>query len=465
MKQYIGIGEYNKNFKYILLSGIFSILSDFLFGTENDAFGVVKFFTNNIQNKLYLHITVHEIVRYLGLTIILIIISIYKMKKKSKKNDINENAINKNMNPIKLIYNDGEKKVQESISFTSIIFTMLIWIIQFYLTKLFYRSSFRELDYWIIELLIVTFINFKMFKINIYSHQKCAIIYNTCFCTLLKIIVVIILISCDGFGENNLYKQNVYLFPVGFIIYIFIVILRGYSISKIKYYMDLKYISSIKILLFSSIIGIFFFSSICVIETFIECSFLKNIEICTVSDDNKSFYIDNFLIYFRTLKKAHYTEIIYEIILSFFGIISYFFYLYFYLLILEYLTPVHYVFSNAIYFFLIQPIFLLHHKVTTGNYFSGPEESTNYKYTQFQLNFISNFGAIFGFLVYLEFIELKCCGLNYNIKKSIRQRSIEDLVQNETLIDENQDKNQKDNLDYGNQQNINSIELENKNFD
>ena len=349
------------------------------------------------------------------------------------------------MNPIKLIYNDGEKKVQESISFTSIIFTMLIWIIQFYLTKLFYRSSFRELDYWIIELLIVTFINFKMFKINIYSHQKCAIIYNTCFCTLLKIIVVIILISCDGFGENSLYKQNVYLFPVGVIIYIFIIILRGYSISKIKYYMDLKFISSTRILLYSSIIGIIFFSSICVMETFIQCSnYLKEIRLCVV-EKNNNFYMDNFYAYFKTLKNAEYGDIIYEIGSSIFGVISYFFYLLFYSLVLKYLTPVHYVFSNAIYSFLIQPIFLFYHRITTGYFFSGEAEYTTIKCVQFLLNLISDFLSLFGFFVYLELIVLKFCGLDYNIKASIRQRSIDDIKQNKDVNDDEQDENQNQN--------------------
>ena len=228
--------------------------------------------------------------------------------------------------------------------------------------------------------------------------------------------------------------------------------------------MDLKYISSTKILLLSSVIGIFFFSSICVIETFIECSFLKGINICAVSDGNNSSYIDNFLIYFKILKNAGYKDIIYEIISTFFGIISYFFYLYFYSLILEYLTPVHYVFSNAIYAFLIQPIFLFYHKFNTGNYFSGPKEYTIVKYHQFQLNFVSNFAAVFGFLVYLEFIELKCCGLNYNLKKKIKQRCIEDLMQNEYLIDDEQNESKDDNLNDKTKISLNSIELDNKNI-
>ena len=237
-----------------------------------------------------------------------------------------------------------------------------------------------------IELLIVAYMNYKLFRIKVYNHQKCAIIYNTCFCTLLKIIVVIISYLCDGFDQNNLYKQDVYLIPVGIIIYIIILILRAYSITKIKYYMDLKYISSTKIVLYSSLIGVFLFLSICVIETFIECSFLKDINICAVSDENKS-YIDTFLIYLKN-----------EIISTFFGIISYFLYLYFYSLILKYLTPVHYAFSNSIYVFLIQPIFLFYHKFKTGQYFNGPKEFKLLKYHQFQLNLVANFDCSYWIL-------------------------------------------------------------------
>ena len=206
--------------------------------------------------------------------------------------------------------------------------------------------------------------------------------------------------------------------------------------------MDLKYFSPIKILLYSSIIGIIFFTSICVIETFIPCSQkLYEIKICVIQDENKNYYMDNFFIYFETLRNADYKDIIYEIFATFFGVISYFFYLFFYSLVLKYLTPVHYVFSNAIYAVLIQPIFLFYHKYNSGYYFSGGEEYTVLKYHQFQLNLVSDFFSLFGFIVYLELIVLKCCGLGYNVKISIRQRSIEDLNQNKYLNDDEQDEN------------------------
>jgi hypothetical protein len=42
------------------------------------------------------------------------------------------------------------------------------------------------------------------------------------------------------------------------------------------------------------------------------------------------------------------------------------------------------------------------------------------------VNSIIQIIVIFGFLIYLEMIELNFCNLNYNLKKTIIDRSIED---------------------------------------
>ena len=45
------------------------------------------------------------------------------------------------------------------------------------------------------------------------------------------------------------------------------------------------------------------------------------------------------------------------------------------------------------------------------------------------MDILGNFIAIFGFLIYLELIELKFCKLNYNLRKNIIKRSIDDINQ------------------------------------
>ena len=42
---------------------------------------------------------------------------------------------------------------------------------------------------------------------------------------------------------------------------------------------------------------------------------------------------------------------------------------------------------------------------------------------------LGNIITILGFLIYLEIIELSFCKLNYNLRKSIVKRSIDDITQ------------------------------------
>ena len=42
---------------------------------------------------------------------------------------------------------------------------------------------------------------------------------------------------------------------------------------------------------------------------------------------------------------------------------------------------------------------------------------------------LGNIITILGFLIYLEIIELRFCKLNYNLRKSIVKRSIDDITQ------------------------------------
>jgi hypothetical protein len=96
-------------------------------------------------------------------------------------------------------------------------------------------------------------------------------------------------------------------------------------------------------------------------------------------------------------------------------------YIYFEVLIIYYLTPVHYFFYDSAYEFLYdtsQLIFSLIRK----------EDQTKIIF-----EIVGDFFAIIGFLIYLEIIELHFCKLNYNIRKNIIERSIED---SNTDIDE-----------------------------
>ena len=56
-------------------------------------------------------------------------------------------------------------------------------------------------------------------------------------------------------------------------------------------------------------------------------------------------------------------------------------------------------------------------------------ENAKGRFYIFLLDLSGNFIAIFGFLIYLELIELRCCKLNYNLREAISKRSIDDIKQ------------------------------------
>ena len=107
-----------------------------------------------------------------------------------------------------------------------------------------------------------------------------------------------------------------------------------------------------------------------------------------------------------------------------------FFALYFDLLIIKNLTPVHMIFYSSLYYFVIKLIAIFHNKIKINYFFKGSGEMDNINFCKFILDISGNFFAIFGFLIYLEIIELGFCKLNYNLRKFISKRSLDEITQN-----------------------------------
>jgi len=138
--------------------------------------------------------------------------------------------------------------------------------------------------------------------------------------------------------------------------------------------MDLKFISQTKLLFFYGIIGFVFSTIVCIIETSVKCvgddidlfchvysnndnnstngtnigihiSYNQNITTNTNNTNNKNIkYIENFFIFIEDFSKLNSKEIANEIVITLTGIILYYFSLYFDILIINYLTPMHFTF-------------------------------------------------------------------------------------------------------------------------
>ena len=65
------------------------------------------------------------------------------------------------------------------------------------------------------------------------------------------------------------------------------------------------------------------------------------------------------------------------------------------------------------------------------------------------MDLLGNFITIFGFLIYLEIIELRFCKLNYNTRKNIEKRRVEEIKQKDIYdgydgFNEEDEKNERD---------------------
>ena len=319
----------------------------------------------------------------------------------------------------------------------------------------FYTNTLKDLDFWFVELIVIAVIYSKLFKFNIYRHQKYAILFNLSL-SITKIIAII-LSFCDENHNDYLWYSDKLPFLkiiIGIIIYLVLITIRSYINSKIKVYMDLKYISANKLLIFYGFFGTITYTIICLISTFIECrpssifskpNSTSNLNyICNVPfkyyfndsqvilADNKTKYLDNFEIYFKTFQSSSSWEIFKEIIIIFFAGITYFYYKYFCLLMIKFLSPIHYIFSNEIYFSLKKIVLPINTAIYEGSFFV--EGHIEYITGKFILDTTGDYLSLLGFLVFLEIIELNFYDLNKNLRRKIMDRSVEESI---NLLEDN----------------------------
>ena len=301
-------------------------------------------------------------------------------------------------------------------------------------------------DYWMFELLFVCLMTSKIFKIKIYIHQKLGIIINSLCCLIIGSIRFIILANqANGIPYTFTIKYKWFI-PISIIIYLLVINSISYVFIKLKYYMNLKFIALLKLLIFYGIIGFIISSIGCIIETSMKCTGSEKQYFCHVYDENfENIYIENIFIFFQNFSKLNAKERSIEIFIIFIGMIFNFFSLYFDILVINNLTPMHYIFSTLIYLLFNELIKLIKNKINEGSFF---DEDIN-KYISI-LHISAYFCSFIGFMIYLEIIELNFCKLNYNLRKYIKDRSIEEAYNDdfkESIINDIESEDRKSSVD------------------
>lgn len=415
MTKYITIGKFNKNYKYFLLHIFFSLLNEFLFLPSD-----IKFFSENKFTQ--------SIINYLGTFIISIIFLRYEIYQRKHMMQ----ATNEKIEPIKTLraiplHTINDEKTHEKILFNEtdlkgkistlkIMLIAFLFVLQVQLMNVYHSLGLSGIDYWMFELLFISFLMQEKLGISLDIHKKFSIYFILIFSTIFKFLSSVMIFKDEDM--EKIYKEHIFVIPLAIISYIFITFLRSYVNYQLKYFFDLRYVSIYGFLVFFSLIGVIICSIFCIIATNIECTkssdlsdFIEDIcQVHIVNDDNsKDYYYDKFSTYFEKLKSkgSNFIFLILKIIISFLTNL-------FPLLIIQKLEPVYYICTNSLFYFILQILGL----------FDGIEV-----YSIFEI--IAEIFAIIGISIYLELIELNFFGLNHDLKKNIIERSIEDLSLND----------------------------------
>ena len=371
------------------------------------------------------------------------------IKKENNENIVEENSIRK---PLISFYN-SDKKINNNISFLNLVFILSYWILIDHITKI--LESLIIFDYWMFELLCISLIASKLLKIEIYNHQKLGIIINSVSCLILGIIRFFIFNAYYKGITNNKDDKNTNYFciehkwfiPISILTYLFIINSTSYVFTKLKFYMDLKFISQTKLLILYGFIGFVFSTIACIIETLFKCVGSERDFFCKIkiyeseSDDSKyDSYIEHILVFFEDFSKLNKKDFIIEIFIYFFEMIFYYCSLYFDMLVIYYLSPMHFIFSNLIHLFFNELRLLIINIIG---------QKDKFLYNEILLNISMYILSLIGFMIYLEIIELNFCNLNYNLRKYIDERSIRDTKGNDNrdsiIYDYDEDEEDKDN--------------------
>ena len=454
MAIYINFGKYNKNYKYVILEFVFMILKYYLPTILSDIF-VYKEIIND--NTLYLieHDHIIEIFRFFGLLIFSLVFYIYEKKvSKSESNIGKSNDSNPEKGCFEVVKNNDERKKQinnKKILLNIIIIIAFCLIIEFLAEIV---SPISIFSFWMIILLIISYIKSKMFKLETYKHHKLAIYFTFIVAFIFQITSFIISKTSEKDDDENIYKEeylSLWFLPLGLIIYFIYVSIISYVYSKMKWFMDLKLISLTKLFMIYALIGFFISIIYSVILTYIKCEGKVSNYFCGIIDNKGGKYLENIFVFFDDISyiyRENKKYIFYFICIIFVDLIFNSLFIFYFFIILKNLSPEFFFFIGSLSEIFISIIKIFENKIFYKYYFV---EEGNYKIPliKFILLIIGNFLAFIGFLVYSEIIELNFCDFNYNLRRKIIERSIEDSIQrnsinddqNESLIDdENQNK-------------------------
>ena len=429
----ISLGSCNKKFIYLYLISLVisiglirSLINSFIYTPIYGYGGYYDDFTDNKANNILLKV----FLSYIGQSLFFIMqLILVKCSSKNERGNIAQKKI-KRTSAIKFIFNDMSDILTNKDLINILIFSFILLFID--ISKAIIEQDIELniiLHYYIYQIFFIFILSQYFYGIKFYKHQKCSIIF---------IIISDIILSISLFWLTHIKLERLNFLKVA--LHITCSFLESLFIIYSKGLMELKFFSPYKATYVFGFINTFILLIIYFIISKIQCNCDDNI-ICPKIQEpfldnsrylckllyNDAFYFDNIESAFR-YKYGKISKYIFMIISSILlGCIS----LIYNIVINKYTVCHIFLFQInkeiILYSLQLYSIFYILTKglrIEIGNL----DESSDYIKLIISIIYIIVLSLIFfTILVFLEFIELNCFGLNKNTKKNIMKREIEDL--------------------------------------
>ena len=439
--KYIGIGNCTKYNIYILIAFLSELLKNLLFGlNSSNPNKPARFFP--FKAKISRHKLLDNFIQFSAIFFGGLFLYILERRNISKKK--NEITIEDCEKMKELLFETKGKSVKFELILIGILFSLFIILIV--------AIDLNQLTFWPIEILYIAIISYWIFKNKIYTHKKIAI--------GIMIVVTIIDLIENFFPstkhenlENELTDKNVYQkaiikygtysIPLYYLANELTHIQRDYCWIKAKYLMDVKSLSPYKIMFSTSIFGFIFIIILFPIFTYVPCKTLNNInkignnyyynntnepvklylEYCSLSDYNEN--TKTLYLFYDSLKliSREYSNTDKNNLLEIFLLIPLLFISYLIneiskLMLIRYFDPTIILIYRNFYYFLLRII----------TYIINEADEQYITVISFILYEIEQLASVISGLIYIELLELKFCGLDYELKKNIDRRGSEDTI-------------------------------------
>ena len=451
--KFIGFGKCSKSYKYILYAIILKLIDDNFFSFTSVS--PEKKISYGFDPVLGNHIIIQNFYKYVIFIIGGLLFRYISNKNSKRKKTLivdNDKLSDKTSESPTLLHH---KRKLKRMFYMEVMIVSFIYALHNELLDILYSFNISNLYIWTFHIVSIFIFMKKYFHIKFYNYQKCSFISMIILVSILLIIALVLPVSEENSQKTqsaydiiNLLTGNskyiiIFLFIIGINL---ISIIMAYTRVRAKVLIDLKYMSPYSIIIFVGIFGIIITMITLIITTNYKCkenisSFCMTILYDQINNTNTT-YFDNINIYFQNLNERKndyrlYIEII--IILPIFLIIN-FFEMVCEIWIIIQLNPIFVLIQNNFCYLINDIIFVLINYNTFEEFLALP---------QFLVSETAELIAIICYLIYLQIIELRFCGLDMYLNKNlikISHRESEEYIS--TTKEEEEEEGQNGNIEF-----------------